>query len=318
MHGRAPRALLSLLVVVVLFGSAWLARAQLGGASGITIPYAGQLQLDGEPVSGSVTFIVEVFSDEATPDACFTSPGIITPVLAGAFSLVVTGVPEGCVADKEVYLGVQVDQGGGPIALGGRQRVHPGLGALTSGGGDFAVAGSLKAASGSGLYVGHVGVGSGDEFLGVARGNRRNGSDYALLQASNGTTFVNSATGLPLYLRTGNVDRAVLRPDGRLDVTGAINAGASGGNVPHACVVRASTGSYNVACAAGEVAVGGGGRCSSHWRLTESLPWGGASDANFPSPGSPARGWRAVCQVWGDAGNYTPPQNGTYAICCRQ
>lgn len=114
----------------------------------------------------------------------------------------------------------------------------------------------------------------------------------------------------------GNVQ--MLLSDTQLTVNGALQANGSGGNVPNNCVVRQSFGSYQAACSAGEIAVGGGGRCASLWRLTESLPWGGASDANQLTNGQPARAWRAVCQVWGDAGTYTFPQLGVHAICCRQ
>lgn len=104
---------------------------------------------------------------------------------------------------------------------------------------------------------------------------------------------------------------------GNLAVNGRMNAGGSGGNVPNQCVMRTSSSGYNVGCGAGEVAIAGGGRCSSLYRLTESLPWGGPGDGDVPSAGNPARGWRAVCQVWGNAGTYSWPQLGVWAICCR-
>jgi hypothetical protein len=95
-------------------------------------------------------------------------------------------------------------------------------------------------------------------------------------------------------------------------------SGPSGPTGPP-CVVRSQIGGYNTACAAGEVAVGGGGRCSSLWRLTESLPWGGESDNDGPlAAGATPTGWRAVCQVWGNVGQYAPPQSGVWAVCCQQ
>lgn len=108
-------------------------------------------------------------------------------------------------------------------------------------------------------------------------------------------------------------------------VANSLTVGGVGGNVPFNCVIRSNGGnsgaasSYNVGCAANEIAVGGGARCGSLWRLTESLPWMGASDSDgMPNPGQAARGWRGVCQIWGNAGNYTPPQLGVFAICCAQ
>ena len=115
----------------------------------------------------------------------------------------------------------------------------------------------------------------------------------------------------------GQTQVARINGAGNLAVNGHMNAGGSGGNVPNQCVLRTANNAYNVGCAAGEIAVGGGGRCNSLWRLTESGPWGGATDAEVPVAGSPARGWRAVCQIWGSAGTYTPPQAGVWAICCR-
>lgn len=126
--------------------------------------------------------------------------------------------------------------------------------------------------------------------------------------SGNGVIFGNGAMG-----ETARVDN-----QGNLSVAGRMTVGNTGGNVPFSCIVRTAVGTYNVGCAPNEVAVGGGGRCDSLWRLTESLPWGGNADNQPFVNGQPARGWRAVCQIWGNAGNYTPPQSGTFAICCRQ
>jgi hypothetical protein len=126
--------------------------------------------------------------------------------------------------------------------------------------------------------------------------------------SGNGVTFGNGAMG-----QAARVDNA-----GNMSVAGGMTVGNVGGNVPFSCIVRSATGTYNVGCAPNEIAVGGGGRCDSVWRLTESLPWGGNADNQPWVAGQPARGWRAVCQIWGNAGVYTPPQLGTFAICCRQ
>jgi hypothetical protein len=115
----------------------------------------------------------------------------------------------------------------------------------------------------------------------------------------------------------GQAQVARIDGSGNLAVNGRINAGGSGGNVPNNCVVRSTSSSYNAACAAGEIAVGGGGRCASLYRLTESLPWGGPGEGDVPVNGAPPRAWRSVCQVWGSAGVYAVPQLGVYAVCCR-
>ena len=82
-------------------------------------------------------------------------------------------------------------------------------------------------------------------------------------------------------------------------------------------MVRQATNSYNAACAGVEIAVGGGGRCASLWRLTESIPWGGPNDGDATVVGGVPTAWRSVCLVWGNAGTYTYPQMGAYAVCCR-
>lgn len=127
--------------------------------------------------------------------------------------------------------------------------------------------------------------------------------------SGNGTTFGNGAQG-----QVARIDAS-----GNFTNSGSLRIGNTGGNVPFGCVVRqAPGGTYNAACAANEIAVGGGGRCSGLWRLTESLPWGGPGEGDSPVPGQPPRAWRAVCQVWGSAGTYAYPQMGVFAVCCRQ
>ncbi len=126
--------------------------------------------------------------------------------------------------------------------------------------------------------------------------------------SGNGVTFGNGAQG-----QVARMDN-----QGNLSLNGRLTVGNVGGNVPFSCVVRSSTTSHNVACAANEIAVGGGGRCGSLWRLTESGPWGGALDSQPWVEGQPARAWRSVCQIWGNAGSYAVPQSGGFAICCRQ
>jgi hypothetical protein len=151
------------------------------------------------------------------------------------------------------------------------------------------------------------------------------GSTYLnWFSGTGGTIFGNGAQG-----QVGRVDgTGNLTLTGSVTTTGVTASGrvtadslqvtSSGGNVPFGCVVRTASNTYNVACQANEIAVGGGGRCSSLWRLTESLPWGGANDSQPWVAGQPARAWRSVCQVWGNDGAYSPPQLGGFAICCRQ
>ena len=122
-----------------------------------------------------------------------------------------------------------------------------------------------------------------------------------------GFVFGNGAQGQAARIDTG----------GSMQLAGNLSIAGTGGNTPHGCVVRQATNSYNAACAGGEIAVGGGGRCASLWRLTESIPWGGPNDGDATVVGGVPTAWRSVCQVWGNAGTYTYPQMGAYAVCCR-
>lgn len=358
MGPSSKRALLLVVVLVALIGGTLVARANLGGAAGVTIPYAGHLEVNGLAVSGSATFTAEVFVDDVAATPCYTATDITSPVYAGAFAIVIGGVPEACVVGTDVHLAFSVDTGSGPVSLGGRVRVHPAVGALTSGQGDFAVhedldvgglvtasdvatdndvaAGGDVAAAGNVAASGNVSAGNQvvsngnvyaaangpntslamgridgftDFYLGITRSNHSSQNGYALLTSETGDTFVNAETGRSLYLRVGNADRASVGPSGGMTVYG------TGGNVAHGCVTRIVNNSYTVGCAGGEVAVGGGGRCASLFRMTESSPW----DVNANTPpgnGGYANGWRTLCQVWGNAGNYTPPYEA-YAVCCQ-
>ena len=339
MHARPGRILAaSTALGVLLAAGTFLAHAALGGTAGVTIPYSGRLEFNGTPVNGLATFRVDLFNAPVGGSVCHTQTISNVTVAQGAFGLVVSGVPEGCVRGRDVYLSISVDQGAGPVALGGRQRVHPAVAALTSGAGDLDVGGEMRSASvvtgaitasgavnSAGSVASNTGetsvvlgeVGHGNAYRGLARGNHATASNYALIQGTSGDTHLNSAPGQPVRLRVGNADRVTVGANGGMDVVGGISASGTGGNVPNRCVVRTATNTYNVSCAAGEIAVGGGGRCNSLWRLTESHPWNVGADAPYSSDPQ-ATGWRAVCQVWGNAGSYAFPQLGVYAICCRQ
>jgi hypothetical protein len=124
------------------------AHAQLGGASGIVIPYAGKLELDGALVTDSVDFEFGVApnASDAAPDNCVFARRSV-PITHGEFavSIAVPVAQESCVKGKDVHLVVRVARSGDALVLLGRQRVTPVVGALTSGPGDFAVAGALTA-----------------------------------------------------------------------------------------------------------------------------------------------------------------------------
>jgi hypothetical protein len=123
------------------------AHAALGGASGIVIPYAGKLELNGALVTGTVVFRFEVLESSAPPTVCQTKEIPDVPVTNGEFAVTISGVSEACVKGKDVHLQIAVKQGLDSFVVLGKQRVTPVLGAVTSGPGDFAVTGALTAKS---------------------------------------------------------------------------------------------------------------------------------------------------------------------------
>ena len=131
--------------VLVLAGTP--AHAALGGPSGIVIPYAGKLELNGALVTGTVVFRFEVLESSAPPTVCQTKEIPDVPVTNGEFAVTISGVSEACVKGKDVHLQIAVKQGLDSFVVLGKQRVTPVLGAVTSGPGDFAVTGVLSAGS---------------------------------------------------------------------------------------------------------------------------------------------------------------------------
>lgn len=124
------------------------ALAQLGGTSGVILPYSGHLELDGEPVNSltPVTFRFTLWSAATGGTACAPTYTETSDVRGGRFSVEIGPIAESCVLGREVHLAVEVNNGEGFTALAGRQRVYPALGAMTSGTGDLFVAGELDAA----------------------------------------------------------------------------------------------------------------------------------------------------------------------------
>jgi hypothetical protein len=142
--------LVSLLTSMILALAGTPAYAALGGPSGIVIPYAGKLELDGALVTGTVDFEFGVAPDAegtAPVDCVFTRSNI--PVTNGEFavSIDIPVAKESCVKGNDVHLVVRVARSGTALVLLGKQRVPPVVAAATSGKGDFAVTGALSAAS---------------------------------------------------------------------------------------------------------------------------------------------------------------------------
>ena len=114
--------------------------AQLGGTEGIVLPYQGTLYQDGAPVTGMVDFEFPIFNVATGGSACQVIAAPQTAVASGTFTAKLN-LSDTCVRGLDVYLGTVVSG----VTLPGRQRVYPGLGASTSGTGDFHVTGNLAA-----------------------------------------------------------------------------------------------------------------------------------------------------------------------------
>ncbi|MEM6770734.1 MAG: hypothetical protein AAF597_09140 [Bacteroidota bacterium] len=114
-------------------------------------------------------------------------------------------------------------QSGGNVGIG---TVHPRLKLEVNG---EAILGSTN----SQLKIRNMGNGEG--YAGIAHASSATGTSYALLQAENGTTFLNAAKGRILYVREDNDDHLVIKnggnvgigtlaPTEKLDVAGNIQA----------------------------------------------------------------------------------------------
>ncbi len=130
------------LVLVSLCGVSLVALADFGDSAGVLIPYAGRLEKGGVPLNKRVKLQFSIANSE-TGSACYSQSKDVE-VREGDFSVVIGPVTEACVVGVPVYLDVAVDEvssGGGLVAFQTRQRIHPSLGAMTSGAGDFMVSG---------------------------------------------------------------------------------------------------------------------------------------------------------------------------------
>jgi hypothetical protein len=127
---------------VAITTSSYFAYAQIGGASGVRIPYEGTIDKDGVPITGEVDLTFAVFGVAVDGSACWTSAAMPTTLSSGRFAVVLGPVTDACVAD-DVYLQITIDDGSGAVTLPGRQRVYPAVASLGSGPGDFHVTGDL-------------------------------------------------------------------------------------------------------------------------------------------------------------------------------
>jgi hypothetical protein len=227
-------------------GGAVLARASLGGSAGVVIPFQGRVDLDGTPVSGVLGMAFDIYNGTggvpaATPCDSY-EPADPVPVAGGQFTVLIHDVAESCVAGKEVYVGVRITPAGGgaALALAGRQRIYPMLGALTSGPGDFAVAGKLTAPT---AQVNEVHLGYVDNTQGThitwKRSAGSGATDFVNHRGggAGGFNFENTANGTSLT-RLMTLDGS-----GNLNVPGSVSAGSlsTGGNLSVSGTIRGAS-----------------------------------------------------------------------------
>ena len=304
--------------------SAPSAHAALGGPSGVVIPYAGKLELDGALVTGTVDFEFGVAPDASTaapttPVNCvFPLPDI--PVTNGEFavSIVIPAARESCVKGKDVHLEVRVARADETLVFLGKQRVTPVVAAATSGIGDFAVTGALSAGATtvaaltatSAAINGNVNVNSGNVQV-------NNGTVKVLSSDNTSSTNIaefkslNQASGVGIGFNTVRATGSNLNENLNLEGkgTGAVSVNDQltvNGNVftfgkvtatsLSVGVVSKSCAALSCTCAAGTALVTGGVSCNAgNAHVNESIPistttWRGlcedASGNNFGADGT--------------------------------
>jgi hypothetical protein len=282
---RSAHFALTALASTVLALAGPPAHAALGGPSGIVIPYAGKLELNGALVTGSIDFRFEVLVNSTTATVCQTVP-LTVLVTNGEFAVTIPGVSEACVKGQDVHLQIAVKQGVGSFVVLGKQRVTPVLGALTSGPGDFAVTGALTAntaavtgalSAASAAVTGAVTATSLSTSSVVVRSNDNiDTTNIADFKAQNQTQGV--GIGFNRVRATGSIAAVALFLEGKgtgvvvvndnLEVTGgATVAGTLGiGYFAGTCSSYGSIGGLGLgfcACPAGTVVLGGAANCNS-------------------------------------------------------
>ena len=290
---RSAHFALAALASTVLALAGPPAHAALGGPSGIVIPYAGKLELNGALVTGSVDFRFDVIKDgNPTTGTCESKTLTGVLVTNGEFAVTIPAVSEACVKGQDVHLQIAVKQAGGSFVVLGKQRVTPVLGAVTSGPGDFAVTGALSAASAavtgglsaaSAAVTGAVTATSLSTSSVVVRSNDNIGTtniaDFKALNQTQGVGIgfntvraTGSNAAVALFLEGKGTGDVVVNDN--LQVTGTLQAdqgatvaGTLGiGYVAGTCSSFGSLGAAGLgfcACPAGTVVLGGAADCGS-------------------------------------------------------
>lgn len=284
-----PRArVLASFALLAVFASL-VAYAQLGGASGVVLPYVGHLEKDGvalDSLGAPVRFRFTIWNAPSGGAPCGGQHVEEAPVAEGRFAVEIGPVNESCVVAREVYLSVEVDEGAGTFApLQGRQRVVPALASSTSGTGDFHVSADLLV-DGDGYASRLRLTGAGDATatnpesgllrIGPATGTHLALDNDEIMARANGT-----AAELFLNYDGGNIRLG--SPSSSTIVSGTL----SGNNVLASDVV---TNYLSVSGLAFGFARGGGSRlCSANsGTLYECKAWGTGRCVSSSCVGSPS------------------------------
>lgn len=240
-------------LVGVLASGVW-SYAQVGGGDAV-IPYAGQLERDGEPVDGFVPMAFVLFNQPTggTPLATLAMPDVA--VRDGSFSLELGPVPEAAFTADAIYLEVYVDG----TQLAGRQRVR-------------AVPYAVRSAPWSDFLV--------DGQLQVEAGELRVQASHNVATADIGAFY---AQNLTQGIGIGFDQVAAIGSNGSQSIRLVPKGGA-------AVVIEGPlevSGSLSSSCRAGFTAVVDGRLCISALHGPARMhAGGGASNANDPNDGA--------------------------------
>lgn len=94
--------------------------------------------------------------------------------------------------------------------------------------GDLSVGGTLTATGNATINNAYVGVWSANSAFSCFSHNTKNTTgNYALIQSSDGTTYLNSASGKALSFRQGNSDKMIINTTGSVSITNNLIVGGS-------------------------------------------------------------------------------------------
>jgi hypothetical protein len=232
---RTPSILAGLLL---LLGVGYLAHATMGTSDTRVFPYTGTLRIGSTAASGVYDFRFGLFSAEPTgstadcllggsPSCSLWSEETTgVDVSAGRFSVSLgeaQSLPDSVLAQDALWLAIAVkgpDDAGFSLLAGAQEILPTPWAARAAAAKDYKVTGTLSVGNGAsvtgdvdvsgglwaeGAYVGLMGHGA--SWSGIAHEDRAFASNYALMQHSDGRTFLNASTGQYVSTRINNAEQ---------------------------------------------------------------------------------------------------------------